>query len=194
MRIISGLLASLFVATVAVALASSQAAPTTVVKVPPSYATPGPLAQFMRGVLFPNANIIFDVQQSDPGAPKKAGSGEVGGSTSATFANVYSGWQMVQAAAVALEAAPDDIMKPGRKCENGKPAPIANADLRAAAANLRVVAKKLRVAADKKDRDTMMDLANDLSDACSMCHEVYRDAGDSSSPDRCVAKKKAAAK
>jgi hypothetical protein len=30
----------------------------------------------MRGVYFPNANLIFDVQQNDPGAPtKKSDSG-----------------------------------------------------------------------------------------------------------------------
>ena len=37
--------------------------------------------------------------------------------------------------------------------------------------------------------DEMAALANDLSDACSRCHDVYRDAGDASSPLRCVAKK-----
>ena len=31
----------------------------------------GTLAQVMRGILFPNSNLVFDVQQNDPAAPKK---------------------------------------------------------------------------------------------------------------------------
>ena len=43
---------------------------------PPAPAKPaakpaGSLAQVMRGIFFPNSNIIFDVQQNDPGAAKK---------------------------------------------------------------------------------------------------------------------------
>ena len=49
----------------------------------------GDLAQLMRGVLFPNSNIIFDAQSNDPGAPKKEAA--AGGGATATFANVYSG-------------------------------------------------------------------------------------------------------
>ena len=31
----------------------------------------GSLAEVMRGIPFPNSNIIFDTQTNDPGAPKK---------------------------------------------------------------------------------------------------------------------------
>ena len=31
----------------------------------------GTLAQVMRGIPFPNSNIIFDTQTNDPGAPPK---------------------------------------------------------------------------------------------------------------------------
>jgi len=31
----------------------------------------GTLAQVMRGIYFPNANLIFDVQQNDPSVVKK---------------------------------------------------------------------------------------------------------------------------
>jgi hypothetical protein len=148
---------------------------------------PAPLGQVMRGILFPNANLLFDVQQNDPGTPKKAGSGAVAGSTTETFANVYNGWQMVQAAAASLDEVADVILKP-RPCFNGKPAPVANADFKKFAAYLKTVARQARAAADKKDRDKLMDIDNDLSDACANCHEVYRDAGDEMSPARCVAK------
>src|SRR5262249_51085735 len=61
----------------------------------------GDLAQVMRGILFPNSNLIFDAQQNDPGAPPKKAA-EAGGGASSTFANIYTGWQVVENAAIAL--------------------------------------------------------------------------------------------
>jgi hypothetical protein len=55
----------------------------------------------MRGIMFPNANSIFDVQTNDPGVEKKLG--EVGNGTLATFANICSGWEVGQNAAIVLE-------------------------------------------------------------------------------------------
>src|SRR5437870_1022614 len=54
----------------------------------------GDLAQVMRGILFPNSNLLFDVQQNDPGAPAKTPKGDAGGNASKSFANVYTGWQV----------------------------------------------------------------------------------------------------
>src|SRR4029079_10151919 len=82
----------------------------------------GTLAQVMRGVYFPNANLIFDVQQHDPAAPKPAPSAEAGSAT-ATYGAAYSGWEIVENAAVALTDGVDLILKPGRRCQNGKPVP-----------------------------------------------------------------------
>jgi hypothetical protein len=173
---------------------AGQAAPKSAAQPPAIKAAstnrPAPLAQVMRGILFPNSNLLFDVQQTDPGAPKKPATGGTGGSTSETFANVYTGWQVVENAATALDEAVDLIQKSGRLCENGKPVPMANADFKKFAADLRVVARKARAAAQVKDRDKLMDIDNDLSDACANCHEVYRDAGPAGSPLRCVPAKK----
>src|SRR6187549_457838 len=59
----------------------------------------GSLAQVMRGIPFPNSNIIFDTQTNDPAAPKKGdASGGAGGATT-TYANTYGGWQQVENAA-----------------------------------------------------------------------------------------------
>jgi hypothetical protein len=144
----------------------------------------GTLAQVMRGILFPNSNLIFDVQQNDPGVPKKKAEG---GGASADFSNVYTGWEVVQNAAVALGEATDLIMKPGRKCDNGKPVPLANADFQKFAQALRDASKKGLAIAVTKDKEKMSDFANDLADACANCHEVYRDKGDAKSPLRCAA-------
>src|SRR5687767_1012494 len=72
----------------------------------PQAAAPQPrpysnLAQVMRGIPFPNSNIIFDTQSNDPAAAAKApegsggGGGSVGSATSA-FGGVYGGWQAVE--------------------------------------------------------------------------------------------------
>jgi cytochrome c556 len=81
----------------------------------------------------------------------------------------------------------DLIMKTGRKCENGKPAPVMNADFQRFAQGLRDAAKKSLAAAATKSQEKVSDSANDLADACANCHEVYRDKGDAKSPLRCSA-------
>jgi len=144
----------------------------------------GTLAQVMRGILFPNSNLIFDVQQTDPGAPKKKAEGVGGGATS-DYANVYTGWEVVENAAIAINQAVDIILKPGRMCDNGKPAPTARADFQKFAMGLREASRKAYEAARTKSQEKVSDVANDLADACANCHEVYRDKGDAKSPLRC---------
>ena len=70
----------------------------------------GTLAQVMRGILFPNSNILFDVQSVDPANPPPAAAGA--GAT-ATFSGIYSGWQMVENAAIALGESANLITIPG---------------------------------------------------------------------------------
>ncbi len=48
----------------------------------------GTMAQVMRGIFFPNANLIFDVQARDPEAPVESSSGD---STTARFSSIYTG-------------------------------------------------------------------------------------------------------
>jgi cytochrome c553 len=141
------------------------------------------LAELMRGIMFPNANIIFDVTTNDPGVEKKLG--EAGGGALATFANIYTGWEVVKNAALVLEEAPDLILKPGRLCANGRPVPLQRADFRNAAQNLREVAKKIVVAARAQERQKFDDLTSDLVDACVRCHQVYRTAPPEH-PRRCI--------
>src|SRR5262249_33251436 len=109
----------------------------------------GDLAQVMRGILFPNSNLIFDAQQNDPGAPPKQ-SAEAGGGASSTFATIYTGWQVVENAAIALAESADIILKPGRLCSNGKPAPTARADYQKFAAGLRTAGREALKAAQTK--------------------------------------------
>jgi len=187
MRDLSVVFVSLFLAAVAIAQAPQPKAPSRGTATSSSARPDGHLANVMRGILFPNANLLFDVQYTDPGAPLKSRAMPVpGASTSETFAGMYTGWEVVENAAVALEEAADVMLRPGRLCEGGKPVPVQRADFRKAAQNLRQVAKKSLKAAREKNRDTLINLANDLSDACLMCHEKYRDVGPPGSPLRCT--------
>jgi hypothetical protein len=132
------------------------------------------LAELMRGIMFPNANILFDVTTNDPGIERPLG--EAGGGALKTFANIYVGWDVVKNAALVIGEATDLILKPGRLCVNGRPVPLANPDFLKAVQNLREVAGKAAVAARAQDRAKFDDLANELSDACVSCHQIYRTA------------------
>jgi hypothetical protein len=142
----------------------------------------GTLAQLMRGILFPNSNLLFAVQENDPGAPKKSDAA----SGSHDYSNVYTGWEMVEGAAVALEESADLIMKPGRLCSNGQPAPVGRADYMKFVQDLREAGRKTLAAAQAKNQEQVTELTNDIADACSNCHEIYRDKGPVGSPARCL--------
>jgi cytochrome c556 len=143
----------------------------------------GTLAQLMRGILFPNSNLLFAVQENDPGAPKKPDAGADG---SHDYSNVYTGWEVVESAAVALEESADLIMRPGRLCSNGRPAPIGRPDYMKFVQDLREAGRRTLAAAQAKSQDRVTELTNDIADACSSCHEVYRDKGPAGSPARCM--------
>jgi cytochrome c553 len=145
----------------------------------------GDLVQLMRGILFPNSNLLFDVQDHDPGAPPKQ-EAAAGGGASNNYANVYAGWPAVEAAAVALAESTDLILKPGRVCSNGKPVPVGRADFVKYAEGLRTAARKSLAAALAKNQEQVSDSTNDIADACSNCHEPYRDKGPVGSPARCT--------
>jgi hypothetical protein len=146
----------------------------------------GDLAQVMRGILFPNSNVLFDVQQHDPAVPVKKPGDAAGGSASQVYANAYTGWQVVEGAAVALEESADIILKPGRLCSNGKPVPVGRPDFVRFAQALREAGRKALVAARAKNQEQASDVTNDVAEACSNCHEVYRDKGPAGSPARCT--------
>jgi hypothetical protein len=182
MRIIVASFA-LLVVSVAVAAQAPPATP------PLTTARPaGSLAQVMRGIFFPNSNLIFDVQQHDPAAPTKP-TDPGGGSATATYGSAYSGWEIVENAAVALTDGVDLILTPGRLCQNGKPVPVQRADFQKFARNMRTAGLAVLQAARTKNQEKVSDATNDLADACAGCHEVYRDKGPADSAARCAAPK-----
>ncbi len=129
----------------------------------------GTLNHVMRGILFPNSNVIFEAESEDPGASKPAAK-EAG-----KFNDIYTGWPAVENSAVALSESAAIIALPGRLCENGKPVPVKNADFVKFAQGLIDAGQAALKAAKAKNMDAMAEASGQVADACAACHEVYRD-------------------
>lgn len=133
------------------------------------------LAQVMRAIMFPNSNIVFNVQGQDPAEPKPVYEPAAGGFSWVDWgAGIYTGWEVVENAGIALEEATDLVMKPGRVCTNGRPVPLEQADFVAGIARLRAVARDVQAAAREQDQEQVTELTNRLAEACYGCHQVHR--------------------
>jgi len=147
----------------------------------------GNLAELMRAIAFPNANIIFNLQLKDPAAqPKKP-------PASSPFdyvewgSTVYPGWLAVDQAAVAITETAPLLLTPGRRCQNGRLAPVDRADWKQYVAALVEVGKLARRASQARNLESFIDVSEKLNDACANCHKVYRDKGgtEGSGANRC---------
>jgi hypothetical protein len=132
----------------------------------------GNLAQVMRGIFFPNSNILFDVQSNDP---ETFGKKEAGAGASQTFSGIYTGWQVVENAAIALDEGANLLTISGRVCMNGRPVPIQRADWIKYTAELKVAARNMLKAAQSRNRETASEATNEVAGACENCHVVYRE-------------------
>ena len=167
MRLLSALS---LVALLVVVVGCSPAAPPA-----PTAAAPqvkANLNQVMRGILFPNSNIIFDAQDTDPGAPP-----DPAAAGSSPYAGTYGGWEAVENASMALAEAANLIALPGRVCQNNKPVPLDDPVYQKGLAALREVAQLSyeTAKAKKYDADAMLDVADKVTQACATCHDVFRD-------------------
>lgn len=137
----------------------------------------GNMAQLMRGVLFPAANMIFNVQRYDPAQPppKANLSKEQGFSWVDWGAGVYTGWEIVDYAAVALGETAPLMLTPGRRCENGKPVPVNDPDWIKFSNELYETSKAVYAAAQTRSQEKVSDITERLADMCLHCHQVYRD-------------------
>ena len=139
------------------------------------------LLQLMRGILYPASNVIFAAQDdlANSRAPTDA-------STSPNpLTTTYGGWQAVENAALAIAESANLVMMPGRMCSNGKPVPMGRADWIKDVQRLREAGRAAYKAAQKKDTDAIVEVSGTLSDACSACHDVYREKK-TGPQDRCL--------
>ncbi|HEV2198684.1 MAG TPA: cytochrome c [Bryobacteraceae bacterium] len=137
----------------------------------------GNLAELMRAIAFPNANIIFNVQLKDPGAQKKKQPAAAPFDYVDWGATVYPGWLSIDQAAVAITETAPLLLTPGRKCQNGKPVPVDRADWKQYVAGLIEVGKLARKTSQARNYEAFIDVSEKLNDACANCHKVYRDKG-----------------
>jgi hypothetical protein len=160
------------VTVLAVAGCTPAAPPAPAAPAAPAAEVRANLNQIMRGVLFPNSNILFDAQDKDPAAPPDPTSGDT---ATALYAGTYGGWEAVENASMALAEAANLISLPGRVCQNDKPVPLDDPIYQKGLAALREVSKLAYDTAKEKKFDAMLDVADKVTQACSTCHDVFRD-------------------
>jgi hypothetical protein len=138
----------------------------------PASRTPATLGQLMKGILFPNSNVIFFAQSDDPAkvTPAKDPS-----TATDPLADTYGKWEAVENSALALVESANLLTIPGRTCTNGKPVPITNADWPKFVQGLRDAGMSAYKAAQSKNTDKMLEAADVMTTACANCHEKYRE-------------------
>ena len=160
--------------------AVANAEPVNAVKTPPSggFSPTGNLNQLMRGIMFPNSNIIFTVQTRDPAEKKKAGdtAGADGGfNWSMWGGDLYAGWEIVDYASIALAESAPLMLTPGRRCENGKPVPVNDPDWIRFTKEMAEVGRAVYRASQTRNQERVSEVTGDVADACLNCHQVFRD-------------------
>lgn len=129
------------------------------------------LLQLMRGIVFPASNVVFAAQDDlskFPPAPDPSVSPN-------PLTTTYGGWQAVENAALALAESANLILLPGRMCSSGRLAPVGRGDWVKDVQGLREAGMAAYKAAQSKSQDAMVDASGKVADACSACHDVYRE-------------------
>lgn len=130
------------------------------------------LGQLMKGILYPNSNVIFAAQSTNPNDVKPAADPSL---ATDPLASTYGKWEAVENSALALYEAANLLTEPGRKCANGKPVPIQNADWPKLVQGLRDAGLAVYKAAQSKNQDKIVDAADVMTTACANCHDKYRE-------------------
>ena len=153
--------------TPAPAKAKAKSAPAA-----PASRNPATLAQLMKGILYPNSNIIFFAQSENPNDVPQA---KDPATAINPLASSYGKWEAVENSSLALVEAANLLTVPGRKCSNGLPVPVANADWPKLVQGLRNAGMVAYKAAQSKNQDKILDAADVMTTACSNCHDKYRE-------------------
>ena len=174
-----------FLALLLFACAGCSPVPTAEKQAPPPPAAPtaqvhGDLRQVMRGILFPNSNVVFAAQDKLDVKPAKDPS-----TATDPLASAYGGWQAVENSSIALAESANLLTIPGRKCSNGRAVPVDNEDWKKFVQGLRDAGMATYKAAQSKSTEQIVDAAGAMTEACSHCHDKYREkpAGEK---DRCM--------
>jgi hypothetical protein len=132
------------------------------------------LNKLMRGVLYPESNVVFSAQTDNP-AEVKLIPGKDPSMATDPLESTFGGWQAVENAALALTESANLLLIPGRKCANGVPVPMDNPDWSRFVQDLRDAGMKAYKLAQSKNQDQMVEAADTLSAACAGCHRKWRE-------------------
>jgi hypothetical protein len=138
---------------------------------PPPPAATANVLQVMRGVLFPNSNVVFAAQGDDP---EKIAKADDPATATDPLKSTYGGWEAVMNAGLALTESAQLLEVP-RACSNGKPAPIDGEVWKKGLSQLRAAGVVAYEAGKAKDQDKVLDAADKIVTACSTCHDKYRE-------------------
>jgi cytochrome c556 len=138
----------------------------------PARQNPATLAQLMKGILFPNSNVIFFAQGDNPADVPPAKDPSL---ATNPLASSYGKWEAVENSSLAIVEAANLLTVPGRKCSNGRAVPLANADWPKLVQGLRDAGMTAYKAAQAKDQEKIVDAADVITTACSNCHDKYRE-------------------
>jgi hypothetical protein len=89
--------------------------------------------------------------------------------------DLYSGWEIVDYAAIALAESAPLMLTPGRRCENGKPVPVNDPDWIRFTKEMAEVGRAAYRASQTRNQEKVSDLSGDVADSCLHCHQVFRD-------------------
>jgi hypothetical protein len=130
----------------------------------------GTLLQIMRGVMFPESNVVF-AGQNDVSKIPQTKQAEI---STDLLTSAFGGWQAVENSALGLAESSNLLVVPGRTCANGKPVPVGDAAWVKYVNGMRDAAMNAYKAAQAKSTDDMVDAAGEVSEACMACHNTYR--------------------
>ena len=128
--------------------------------------------QLMRGIMFPNSNLIYAAQGKDPAewpAAKRP-------STAINpLEGTYGKWEAVENSSLIIAETANLLTIPGRSCSNGLPAPVTDAEWLKFVQGLRDAGMQSYEAAKSKNSDKILDASDAVTTACGNCHVRYRD-------------------
>jgi hypothetical protein len=162
----------LFWSGISASLMAQTPAPARPAAAAPAMQVKADLRQLMRGTLFPASNVIFAAQSENPADVPPAKDPSM---ATNPLASTYGKWEAVENSALALSEVANLLMLPGRKCANGLPVPLKNADWAKFVQGLRDAGTAAYKAAQTKNQDKIVDAADVMTTACANCHEKYRE-------------------
>ena len=130
------------------------------------------LNQLMRGMLYPESNVVFAAQDTNPADIPHAKDPSM---ATDPLQSQYGKWDAVENNALALAETANLLTIAGRKCSNGLDVPLQNPDWAKFVQELRDAAMTAYAAAQTKNQDKMTDAAGVLTTACQNCHLRYRE-------------------